>query len=507
MELIKEAVTIEQLVGSISAQAVVEGDLTLPAMKPDIMDLLLVQGKVTMGNVECVAGKLLMDGTVAFCVVYRGEDGITGFEATAGFKNTVDMEEAMPGMKGNVTAFIQQIDAYQLNERTIHVNAVVEMECSVFSVKDEVLIKDIQDDMNYETLWMSTSIPDIGRCENKLSIREDVVLPPSALPIKEALFADGYARIKNIREQAGEMLVSGEIKILLTYSSTENTLEQTQLMLPVDFVLKCEKISDESKNFALLKIQEIYVKKADDEGKVVSLDVELKASGYCIKQHEMDLIRDCYSTTHYVDMNHRMLQTIIPVKSSNMRSSVRAKVFIPEGHPPCARPLVCYANPIITQKTVVQDGLELLGVVTIHLVYEQHNGQKYAFTAQVPFTTELEVVGLNNTMGCDVEIATEGCYASGNGNEIEVKVSMDIELRCYQNWSVPIVESIVEGEKKPESTMGIGIYFVGDGETLWSIAKKFNMTGNMILKHNPSIDKDGVLPAGQKLLLFRRCAS
>ena len=507
MELKKEAVTIEQLVGTVDAQAIVEGELTLPAMKPDILDLLLVQGKVTMGNVECVGGKLLMDGMVAFCVVFRHENGITGFEATAGFKNTVDMEDARPGMKGNVTAFIQQIDSFQLSERKLHVNAVVEMECNVLSTGEEVVITDIQNATDYETLRASTSVPDIGRCQDEFSIREDVVLPPSAPPIGEVLFADGYARIKDIREQTGEMVVSGEVKILLTYCSSEGSLEQTQLSLPIEGVLRCPKMSMESMNFAQLKIQEIYIKKADDEGKVVNVEVVLNASGCCIRQNDMELISDCYSTNRYVDMQHKQLQTMIPVKFDNMRTNVKAKINIPEGMPQCTRPLICYVSPIITQKTIVQDGVEMQGILNISLLYEHQNGLKYAYNTQTPFACDLEVRGINNNMGCDVNIAVEGCYASGTGSEIEVKAALDIELFCNQNWSVPIVGSITEGERKPESNMGIAIYFANEGENLWSIAKKFNMTEDMILKYNPSVNAREMLPEGKKLLLFRKCAS
>jgi hypothetical protein len=110
-------------------------------------------------------------------------------------------------------------------------------------------------------------------------------------------------------------------------------------------------------------------------------------------------------------------------------------------------------------------------------------------------------------MGCDMNIAVDGCYASGTGNEIEVKASLDIELYCNQNWSVPIVSGITEGEKKPESNLGIAIYFASEGENLWSIEKKFNMTENMILKYNPSVHAREALPEGKKLLLLRKCAS
>ncbi|MHB1316024.1 MAG: DUF3794 and LysM peptidoglycan-binding domain-containing protein [Christensenellales bacterium] len=507
MELIKETVNIEQLVGNVDAQAVVDGELTLPAMKPDIVNLLMVQGKVTMGNVECVAGKLLMDGTVSFCVVYDGEEGITGFEATAGFNNTVDMEEAAPGMKGNVTAFIQQIDSYLMNERKLHVTAIVEMECSVRSAGEEVVVTDIQNGIDYEMLRSNNLIPDIERCQDHYTVREDAVLPPGARPVKEVLFADGYARMKNVMEQSGEMFVSGEVKILLSYCSEEGTLEQAQLVLPVECALKCDKISGDTRNYAQLKIQEIYVKKADEEGRVLNMEVQLHADGCCLKQNEMDLVSDCYSTIRQVDIDYKTLQTMVLSVVENTRAVIKTKLEIPEGIPACARPLVCYASPMITQKTILENSLELQGILTIHLVYEQHGGQRYVFKTQAPFACDLEAKGLNNAMRCDVDVVTEGCYTSGSGNEIEVKTVLDIDMRCYQNWTVPIVSGITENEMKPEPPQGIKIYFTGEGETLWSVAKQFNMTSDMILRHNPAVDTKGTLPAGQKILLFRRYAS
>ena len=502
MELIKENVNIEQLVGSVEAQSVVEGELTLPGTKPDIVQLLLVQGKVSMGNVECVEGKLFMDGTVSFSIVYESENGVEGFEAVAGFKNSVDMQDAAPEMTGTVLATIQQIDSDLIDCRKLHVSAIVEMDCRVHWTGEEPVITGMHDANDYEMRRTSCSIPDIVRYKDHYMLREDAVISSSAPPVKGILFLDGYARSKEVRRQSEESVAIGEVKCFIIYSSPEGSLEQTQLVLPVEYLLSNQDAADSEMHNIQFTIKEMYAKIADEEGRVLSFEIELDIIGSSVRREDMDLISDCYSTEKNVDIRFKTMQTMIPCLSSNMRTSVKTRCSISEDDPFVAAPLVCFVRPLITQKNIQVDSMELQGILMIHMIYMQQNGNRASYTTQAPFTSDVEVRGLTPGMYCDINIAAENSYVTATGNDLDIKTSLDIELHCFTNWSLTMASEITEGEPITEKDHGIKIYFASNGDTLWSVAKRFHTKEDVIAKHNPSIDTQNDLPAGQRLLLL-----
>ena len=60
---------------------------------------------------------------------------------------------------------------------------------------------------------------------------------------------------------------------------------------------------------------------------------------------------------------------------------------------------------------------------------------------------------------------------------------------------------IKEAEELKDS--GIYIYFVQPGDSLWSVAKKYNTTIDNILKFN-DIEEPHILHTGDKLLIYKK---
>jgi spore germination protein YaaH len=66
-----------------------------------------------------------------------------------------------------------------------------------------------------------------------------------------------------------------------------------------------------------------------------------------------------------------------------------------------------------------------------------------------------------------------------------------------------VLLDIEEIEMEGEADSGIYIYFVQPGDSLWSVAKKYNTTINSILKYNEIADEEA-LEVGSKIMIFKK---
>ena len=95
--------------------------------------------------------------------------------------------------------------------------------------------------------------------------------------------------------------------------------------------------------------------------------------------------------------------------------------------------------------------------------------------------------------------------AMADGDEIEVKAAVGLNVLVFRQWEEQLIESVEEqplDRKKLESMPGITVYIVKAGDTLWDIAKKFYTTVDEISGVNSLTEKE--VKPGQSLILVRQ---
>jgi len=126
--------------------------------------------------------------------------------------------------------------------------------------------------------------------------------------------------------------------------------------------------------------------------------------------------------------------------------------------------------------------------------------------AMLPFThlIEAEEIGKDCTylLQADLEQLST---AMADGDEIEVKAAVGLNVLVFRQWEEQLIESVEEqplDRKKLESMPGITVYIVKAGDTLWDIAKKFYTTVDEISGVNSLTEKE--VKPGQSLILVRQ---
>ena len=100
-----------------------------------------------------------------------------------------------------------------------------------------------------------------------------------------------------------------------------------------------------------------------------------------------------------------------------------------------------------------------------------------------------------------IRAAVENIDAVIEGNSIAIKANVVLSGRILYEINKEFICDVVEGEgEKPQKKASIIIYVVGEGDTLWSLAKKYNTTVADLAKIN-SFEESDHIETGQKIII------
>ena len=95
----------------------------------------------------------------------------------------------------------------------------------------------------------------------------------------------------------------------------------------------------------------------------------------------------------------------------------------------------------------------------------------------------------------------EAIDASIEANTIAVKATISVGAKLSYEVNKEFISDVIELDEEPKKKKAsITIYVVTKGDTLWSLAKKYNTTMDAIVKMN-SIENPDNIEIGDKLII------
>ena len=246
----------------------------------------------------------------------------------------------------------------------------------------------------------------------------------------------------------------------------------------------------------------------DGEERILQVDVVLELNMKMYREEEHEFLLDAYSP-HKECVLHRkkeMLESLLVRNFSRCRLTDRIEVKDSQGK---VLQLCHSSGKVKVDKTRITDkGIVAEGIVALKILYIIGNDEMpfYSMDAMLPFThlIEAEEIGKDCTylLQADLEQLST---AMADGDEIEVKAAVGLNVLVFRQWEEQLIESVEEqplDRKKLESMPGITVYIVKAGDTLWDIAKKFYTTVDEISGVNSLTEKE--VKPGQSLILVRQ---
>lgn len=511
IELKKEMVSINETVMCDSTQILVQSDIIVPDIKSDMAKILQIDSQAMVEEIVISDKRADISGMLALTILYVPEGDtkpVCSIITSLPFSTVVENSQISIGSKCICSADAYHIEFSMLNSRKLSVKAVVELDIRCIRENTLPLVCDINSDESVEKNMQSFEIYNLVHASHtKLGIRETLDFPPGKPSALSVLKTDAKICDKDVRLISGKIIIKGSIGLCSLYVSDTGTLEFMEHEIPFTEVIDAENANENSMCELDMDICHVdFSPRADTDGDVRLLDVEIliDASASITQNTNMSAISDCFCASHKLVCKTDCFSFDVLAGCGKAQEALRTILAMDENEPELLSVYNLITKPYISDVKAMENKAIISGVIDCYLLYLSASPVMPISTkkAQIEFEIPVEILGMSADCDCDVgiEIAHQSYNITMTG-EVEVRVSVIIDAKALGKMSAQLISDVQFDEQEPvDMRHGIIIYFVRPGDTLWKIAKKYNVPLELILKIN-GIENPDMLDVGQRLII------
>lgn len=518
LELIRETVRLNQPIGEDLTQTIVENDIIVPDIKPDIVRILLLDGDAYVNNVEAASDKVLIGGTVRYKILYVSDDPeqpLKSINTTSGFQYTMDIPNVRQGMQCRVKSDVMHMEYEILNSRKVNVKAIVNLSGRVTSQVDQLIAQGIEGVEDVQILKNSVRVNSyIGDDESSCSVRETLEIPAGKPTILEVLRNDVKITGKEFKLTDNKIVASGELNVSTLYIGDDEarSIQFMEHEIPFSQLIEMPGIDEGSYGNVEFEIAETTFEPSEDaDGELRQLKCEamVKVFSECFGKKEIDLVEDAYSPKSRIGLEKEQLKMEELLDENKSQVTLKETIEIAEDSPDISEVFNVLCKLSLTGSAITDDRVTLEGVVGCNILYLAGNEEQPVFCTdrEIPFKQVLDMKDARTGMGLDVDMELEHCsYSMVSSKEVEVRLVISLVTRVTGQITVPVVAKASEQALEDSRLAGqpsITIYFTQQGDTLWKIAKRYYTTIDEIRKDN-DVGTSDILPAGEQILIPRK---
>ncbi|AOT70189.1 DUF3794 and LysM peptidoglycan-binding domain-containing protein [Geosporobacter ferrireducens] len=514
VELIRDLLKIDQVTGENHTQALVEGDILVPDIKPDISNVLSVDGMVNITKKEILQDKIVVDGVVNFKIFYTAETGdqpMYSMNASAGFNQNIDMPGIKSDMMSEVIAAVEHVDFQITNERKLAVKSVVNLSAKALDSSKMDVLREIYGLEDVQVLRNKIQYNDlVGSNQAETIVRETFEIDEDLPEIREILRCEAVAVEKETKVTDGKVIISGIVKTNTLYLGEDerNPMIQLKHEIPFTHFVELNGAMKDMDSKIAVKVDDIFTEvkeNLDRDRKLFDVEATVKIEASVFDQEEKEVIIDAYSPSKKLKVEKKpvVFQQTLGKNTANM--IVKETLDIPENQGDAFKILSVNTRPVLTDYSLTEDKTIIEGLIETGVLYlSQGKDQKvHSFQQEIPFRHFVEIPGAKENMEADVDLKVfDVDFSLINPEQVEVKVNVGAACVVKKNAQLEVLvnaeemEEVVDVTKNPSMT----IYFVQPGDTLWKIAKRYNTTVESIVKTNEISDENHILPGSQIII-------
>lgn len=264
VELIKNPLKLCRIIGEEMSSTVVEEDINVPDVSPDVYKILYPSARVIIKNSETAGDKVIIDGQVLMNILYAADmEGrpLNCINISADFSHSIEMPGVKPRMKEWVDVVIQHVEAEIINSRKIRIRTIMDINCMVEDIFDMDLPVDARGSSDIQVLRETFGIKELaGIMKDKYTIKEEMELSPEQPPVDEVLKTDFKAAIKDLLTMEGKLQISGALCFTMLYKSTnEGSIESYEGEIPFTEYIEMPEAETSMESTADLQLKDCYL--------------------------------------------------------------------------------------------------------------------------------------------------------------------------------------------------------------------------------------------------------
>lgn len=517
IDLEKEAVNLRELKMSTTSAVMVDGDVIVPDVKPDIREVLLAEASAEIRSHELSGNQLSVLGTVHLKILYvpetEGEYSpkLKSMTAKFEFQDKLHCPEGTDFV--SVRATTEHVEFSVLNSRKMNMKVAVVLKVNAYSQKKFDLCTDIPEDSNLEKRMKHLSMYQIAAEEQKeLTIAETLEIPNAQPEIDEILKMDVHAVKGECKLMNRKILLKGTIRVQTLYSSVTDgySTEHAEHEIPFTEVLDVEGLEESCQCNVQYDIKDFLFavkENINGEPRMIALEVSLCANISAAKTIDTEVLEDCYSPQSETALQREMLSLTELVNEGSSYLSVKEVMSLPEGMPQIDAVYSLSTKALISELSVEKHTLFLRGKLVVFLLYvsQESEAEVSSLVQEFPFEQSVAIGECDGELmtSADVSVLSES-FTLNAASEVEIRCNLEFYskvLRWQESELVTGCELSAE-ETAEKTSADLMIYFVQPGDSMWEIAKHYRTTYGRIMTAN-NLEDSSKLFVGQKLLIPR----
>ncbi|MDP4087893.1 MAG: DUF3794 domain-containing protein [Bacillota bacterium] len=509
VELIKENIEYEQLLGENFSDTVIKGEYLIPDTHPDVVKILMVDVKPSITAKETMQDKVYIEGQVEYNVIYlaREEEGMGVYNVTYGdkFSNYVDIQGAEHKMLCDGECYVEHMDSNLINERKVGISGIIKLKSAVYKNYSFDVVKSMARDDELQMLKYPTVIDKIlGNVYGDMVVKTQIRVPMDKPQIGQVLKCNVMLHKKDAKVSEGKVELSAFAQVKLLYRGAGT---QDVVCIGDDVFLNKEMdldgVDSSMKVFPDFMVDSLdYDIKEDDlgESRIVDIESVVNASAKVLYKEQIDMIEDAYSPKMVMDMVRKSYNLNV------MQGCNRGETIVKDNLELDVRPtsiIITTGDVMVTEKKLLENKVAVEGIVKVDVLYTTDGDEsKIArISDELPFNCSVDVDGSKIDMQSVTKASLENIEASIEANTIAVKAVVIVFARV--NYSMEkdfLVDIVVKEDEMPKKKASITIYAVQPGDTLWKIAKKYYTTIDEIVKVN-NLENVNNIDFGKKIII------
>jgi hypothetical protein len=528
-----DIVQLEAIIGTNSAQTVVEGTVTIPSSMLDADRIVKVTAIPHVKEQWVEEDRVNVEGAIAVKLIYAGRSNAGqvyygNVEVADGlpFSHFVDIPGALPNMQSHCDATVLDLQSTVRSDgRTVDLDLVLELSATARESQELILVTDAvvsgldklkvaKDTLHIEDV--------IGEGIAQVEIHETIPLSDGSTPILRLLELQSQFRAAEKRVAVDRAIISGTMSYKAVCAALDgDTGEEQVLVYRWDNISRVELSAEipgsRSGMIAYPQIAPPVISgRLLNEGQTLAIEGSLAAIVKVVQPRDLTVVTEL-SSEGDIEVGIRSKAIRIQESGDTVFKDiyVDGTVELSESHPPLERLLDMEARPVVTSTSVVGGRVLVTGYVDLAAMYvgraDDFSQPVYygAWSNAGLFETSLSAPAASVLTGVDIaaDATIQDVRAELLSREsIGFHVIATVSCRLQQTVSKEVIAEAVELRKFKGRSPTYTCVAIQPEDTLWKLATKYRTSIDSLVEYNPVLAEtimEGDLPVGSKLFITK----
>ncbi len=516
MELIKKNIHMDRVRAEAVTQITLEDDMNIPDNKPDVNSLNLEKGTLVIEEIKPGADMVNVRGKLVYSVLYHTmEEGsrLVALEGQIPFEDKINLQGVSFSDSVVVEGMVEDLTIGLINSRKISIQAVITLHAWVEELYDEEAPIGIHGEEQVEYRRVPVNLAQIAIQKNDIyRIKEEVSLPSGYPNMFQILWDTVSLGDVEFRMMEGRLSLQGDVHLFVLYEGEgeDHPVRSFETTIPFSGNLDCHGCRDgmiPDIRYRLGTCELTIRPDFDGEERNIGLDLMMDIAIRIYEEEEAELLTDIYGVSKEVNATIHRAQLRQLLSKVTGKTKVTDRIKIGSGNAAILQLLHSEGNVVLEQQQVVENGILLQGSLSVKVMYITGDDETPYSSAQeqIPYEYTLEVPGIAQSDMGNVQAQLEQLQVTMlDGEEMDVKAILAFHTTAFKTLPVELIRQVEVSDLdsgKLGSLPGMVIYVVKEGDSLWSIGRKYYVPVDVLRELNGLTGDE--LKVGQKLLIVK----